>query len=219
MSFPKLYRDLFQNDGAGDKLKEGILPKAYLPLTGGIMNGGILFNNLGGIYQNTSPEYEEVLIFVHDQAKNWQGGMLSCRGHGGSKEAERGSFALGARLKDGSGGSYLLGTAAGGLYWLGNEVLRITGAGTGWIRFNPNLQICFGQGTTSSNGGLTVNFGAPFSALVSVTSTVLGSSGAQGASWDCLVEFVDSTRFNAWSYLNGALQPNMGFTWCAFGYY
>lgn len=190
-----------------------------LPLVGGIMKGGILFNNVAGVWQNTSPEYDEMLVYMHDQVKNWQGGMLSCRGHRGSKEEERGSFALGARLKDGSGGSYLLGTTAGGLYWVGNEVLRITGAGTGWIRFNPNLQICFGQGRTASNGGLTVTFGAPFSDVVSVTSTILGGSSAAGANWSSLSELVDGTHFTAWTFGNGALQPNIGFTWCAFGYY
>ena len=44
MSYPKIYRDLFQNDGAGSKLREDILPDmpdtgTYIPKTG---NAGVV---------------------------------------------------------------------------------------------------------------------------------------------------------------------------------
>lgn len=205
------------------RLTEGLAGKedkgVCLPLTGGNMSGSLLFNNVGGIVQVLSAEYDEIIIFAHDQANDWEGGLLSCRGHSGSNEAERGSFVLGARLKDGSGGSYLLGTPAGSLEWVGTEVLRITGAGNGWVRLNPNLQICFGRGNTTSNGSVAVTFGAPFSRLISVTSTILGGSSASGSNLSCLSEVVDGTHFNAWTFVNGVAQPNVGFTWCAFGYY
>lgn len=41
MPFPYWIRKLFQNDGAGDKLREEIMPKDYLPTSGGTMAGQI----------------------------------------------------------------------------------------------------------------------------------------------------------------------------------
>ena len=41
MSFPYLFRKLFQNDGAGAKLRADIMPKEYLPTEGGTMTGQI----------------------------------------------------------------------------------------------------------------------------------------------------------------------------------
>ena len=34
MSYPKIYRDLFQNDGAGDKLREDVIPDTVVKMSG-----------------------------------------------------------------------------------------------------------------------------------------------------------------------------------------
>lgn len=34
MSYPKIYRDLFQNDGAGDKLREDVIPDTVVKTSG-----------------------------------------------------------------------------------------------------------------------------------------------------------------------------------------
>lgn len=199
--------------------QQAYVDNQFLPLTGGNMTGELIFNNLAQIHQQKIPEYEEILFQSYDRANQWTGGLLMLRGHSGSVEAERGSFLLGARNKDGSSASSLLGTPTGNLTWAGNEVLRITGSGDGWIRFNPNLQICFGSGVTLSEGYATVSFGAPFSRVVSVNTTIYGNSNSAGASWSMLVQADNNNFFNAYSFGNGVLRPGISFTWCAFGYY
>lgn len=94
-----------------------------LPLTGGKMSGGITFNNVAGVRQNTTAEYEELIVYAHDLPENWPGGVLSCRGHKGSVESERGSFALGARQRNGAA-KYLAGLTDGRLLWDGSEIMR-----------------------------------------------------------------------------------------------
>jgi hypothetical protein len=188
-----------------------------LPLTGGNMTGNLLFNNMGAIVQDNSAEYEQVLFQAYDTTNSWVGGMLACRGHSGSNETDKGSFALGARAKDASITSFLVGTPAGGLSWAGNEVLRITGIGDGWVRFNPNIQICFGSGQTTSEGSVTVSFGAPFSFISSITTSIIG--GNSGADYTVLVDSFAQNTFKAGVQRNGALEPRVSFCWYAIGYY
>lgn len=199
--------------------QQAYVDSQFLPLTGGNMAGELIFNNLGSIVQETSPEHENVMFHSYDRANQWLGGFLSCRGHSGSVETERGSFVLGARSKDGTSSGVLLGTPAGDLSWQGNEVLRITGAGDGWIRFNPNLQICFGVGRTESEGSATLSFGAPFSRAVSINATIFSGLSATGVNWACLVQTDNGNFFNAYTFGNGALKPYVSFSWCALGYY
>lgn len=45
MAFPKLLQKLFQNNGAGDKLNQDIIPEMnYLPTSGGTVNGSVTIN-------------------------------------------------------------------------------------------------------------------------------------------------------------------------------
>lgn len=202
-------------EGLAGKEDKGVC----LPLTGGNLTGELMFNALASIYQQNIPEYEEIMFQSYDRANQWTGGLLTCRGHSGSVEAERGSFLLGARHKDGSGSSYLLGTPAGNLLWEGNEVLRVTGSGPGWVRFYPNLQICFGEALTTSEGSATVSYGAPFSSILSVTATILGDSYAAGVNWGIVTNRTSGSIFKAYAFRNGVSQPTIYFSWCAFGYY
>lgn len=199
--------------------QQAYVDNQFLPLTGGNLTGELMFNALASIKQQNIPEYEEILLQSYDRANQWTGGLLTCRGHSGSVEEERGSFLLGARHKDGSGHSYLLGTPAGSLQWQGNEVLCLAGKGNGWVRFNPNLQICFGKAITQSGGFATISYGAPFTDVVSVTATISGSSYSTGANWTVLTEILNNTSLNVRALGNGGLSNNISLYWYAIGYY
>ena len=189
----------------------------FLPLTGGNVTGELRFGNIANIQNVISPEYEYVAFQSYDYANNRQGSFLVCRGHSGSVESERGSFVLGAVNKDGTTTS-LTGDTAGKLLWAGNEVLRVAGSGIGWVRFNPNLQICFGSGMSTSEGSLTVSYGAPFSSVVSIITAVT-CTGFSSNDYTALVQPYNNQGFNVFIHCNGAPAPMVGFTWCAFGYY
>lgn len=197
--------------------QQAYVDNQFLPLTGGNMRGDLLFNNMGAIVQDNSSEYEQTLFQAYDIANSWTGGMLACRGHSGSNETGKGSFALGARSKDSSITSFLVGTPAGNLSWSGKEVLRVTGIGDGWVRFNPNIQICFGTGMSTSEGSVTVSFGAPFSLICSITTSIKG--GNSGADYTALVNTFTQNTFKVWTHRNGALEPLIAFCWYAIGYY
>lgn len=199
--------------------QQAYVDNQFLPLTGGNLTGELIFNKLAQISQQNTPEYEEILFQSYDRANQGTGGLLTCRGHSGSVEAERGSFLLGARYKDGSGKGYLLGTPAGNLLWAGNEVLRITGIGNGWVRFNPNLQICFGNGNTGANGYVTVNYGVPFAGITSVITTINGDMNAARYKLGILAQLVNSSSFTVSTTGDGALSTGIGFYWYAIGYY
>lgn len=200
-----------------------LAPQAYvdtqfLPLTGGNMTGELLVDSFGSLAKQDVPGYEELILQAYDRANQWAGGFLSLRGYRGSVEEERGSFLLAARNKDGTSSSILLGTPSGKLVWSNNEVLRITGSGPGWVRFNPNIQICFGNSITTSENFVTVAYGAPFSQNPSVTTTIIGDGYNAGVTYTCLVS-TSTTSFRTTSFENGGLAPGVVFFWIAIGYY
>lgn len=200
-----------------------LVPQAYvdtqfLPLTGGNMTGELIVDTFGSLAKQDAPEYEELILQAYDRANQWTGGFLTLRGHSGSVEEERGSFLLAARNKDGTSSSMLLGTPSGKLVWANNEVLRVTGSGPGWVRFNPNIQICFGNSVTTSENFVTIAYGAPFSQNPSVTATVIGDSYNAGVAYTCLVS-TSTTSFRTTSFENGGLAPGVVFFWTAIGYY
>lgn len=199
--------------------QQAYVDNQFLPLTGGNLTGELIFNTLAQISQQNTPEYEEILFQSYDRANQWTGGLLTLRGHSGSVEAERGSFLLGARNKDGSSAGILLGTPAGNLLWSGKEVLRITGSGNGWVRFYPNLQICFGVGTSGANGYTTISFGAPFALVGSVNATIRGDSTAAGVNWGITIQADYQNYFYIYTLRNGVLTPGVNFFWYAIGYY
>lgn len=190
----------------------------FLPLTGGNITGKFLVNSFGSLAKQDVPGYEELMLQVYDRANQWAGGLLTLRGHSGSVEEERGSFLLAARNKDGTSSGMLLGTPSGKLLWSNNEVLCITGSGPGWVRFNPNIQICFGNSVTTSENFVTVAYGAPFSQNPSVTTTVIGDSYNAGVTYTCLVS-TSTTSFRTTPFENGGLAPGVVFFWIAIGYY
>ncbi len=98
-------------------------------------------------------------------------------------------------------------------------MLRVTGSGDGWIRFYPNLQICFGYSVTLPQGSVTVNYGAPFSHTPSVNTTIVGDDNKAGAIYTCLVASNNNTAFKLTSFLNGTLVSSVVLYWTAFGYY
>ena len=190
----------------------------FLPLTGGNITGELVVDAFGSLAKQDPPGYEELIIQAYDRARQWTGGFLSLRGYSGSVEEARGSFLLAARNKDGTSSSVLLGTPSGKLVWSNNEVLRLTGSGPGWVRFNPNIQICFGNSITTSENFVTVAYGAPFSQNPSVTTTVIGDSYNAGVTFTCLVS-TSTTSFRTTSFGDGGLAPGVVFFWIAIGYY
>lgn len=125
---------------------------------------------------------------------------------------------LGARSADGSIGNYLVGDVAGNLTWTGYSISQITGMGDGWIRFGPNLQICFGVSKTTPDGFVTIGYRLPFSKNPSVTATLIGGYNSGGSPFVCYVS-ANTNFFNTYVFRNGALTPGVQFTWIAIGYY
>lgn len=198
--------------------QQAYVDNQFLPLTGGNITGELLVDSFGSLAKQNVPEYEELMLQAYDRANQWTGGFLTLRGHGGSVEGERGSFLLAARNKDGTSSSMLLGTPSGNLIWANNEVLRVTGIGAGWIRINPNIQICFGSSITQSTGNVTINYAVPFSQIPSVNATVIGDANNAGAIYTCLVSS-SNTFLNTTSLINGVLSGSVVFFWTAIGYY
>lgn len=191
----------------------------FLPLTGGNITGKLLVNKFGSLAKQNLAKHEELMLQVYDSSNQGAGGFLTLRGHGGSVKEERGSFLLAARSKDGSSSSsMLLGTPSGNLIWANNEVLRITGIGDGWIRINPNIQICFGSSITQSAGNTIINYAVPFKQTPFVNATIIGDKNDAGITYNCLVSS-SSTFLNTTSLINGILSGAVAFFWTAIGYY
>ena len=63
MAFPKLLQKLFQNNGAGDKLREDVMPKDYLPTSGGTIDGSVTINGTTTTNESGSTTYKEGIKF------------------------------------------------------------------------------------------------------------------------------------------------------------
>nr|DAO63131.1 MAG TPA: hypothetical protein [Caudoviricetes sp.] len=64
MAFPKLLQRLFQNNGAGDKLNQDIIPEMnYLPTSGGTVNGSVTINGTTVPVSGSTETYKEGIKF------------------------------------------------------------------------------------------------------------------------------------------------------------
>ena len=64
MAFPKLLQKLFQNNGAGDKLNQDIIPEMnYLPTSGGTVNGSVTINGTTVPVSGSTETYKEGIKF------------------------------------------------------------------------------------------------------------------------------------------------------------
>ena len=190
MSFPKLYRDLFQNDGAGDKLKEEILPKAYLPLTGGTLTGPLFMTDNQYISANTSEEFKGLEL---SGGNTWQNGAgLYLRNISATGENESGRWGLVAH--DASGKESVLIGSTDGLWFKGEQVERVVESteattDTGFwnvFRYASGLQIIVAGITIPADTiGVTFTFPKPFiSQFYSVAANALTSNGDVAITWD-----------------------------------
>lgn len=134
MAFPKLLQKLFQNNGAGDKLNESILPtipeanlpNKYLPLSGGDMTGSIYLHKsasdstlVGAIQRNNSSDTGGLDLFTGSSKYNNAGACMCLKQRGATSEP--GYFVL--KAQDNSNASRLEGRPNGDLYWRGNKLL------------------------------------------------------------------------------------------------
>ena len=120
MAFPKLLQKLFQNNGAGDKLRSEILPDMnYLPLSGGTMTGTLVVaqgsNSIDGGVADGSVQFNA----------NGNLGGANLRLYGAQNTQFPGQFRIWAQIGDKSRGLFgdVNGDANGSLTWGGKPVL------------------------------------------------------------------------------------------------
>lgn len=183
MSYPKVYRDIFENEGAGPLFRSDRIPQikangiadgsvtpaklsqSYLPTTGGAITGAggkIWFDN-GDIYVDINDDYNE-LIF---RALGGAGLFL----RSGSSAKFPGSFTLAA--EGSSGTKYLDGLASGELLWDHKPVISVVESwrdGANWFRKYSDGWIEQG-GFTPSGQWVTLN--TPFA---SAEYTIVGQT-------------------------------------------
>lgn len=115
MAFPKLLQKLFQNNGAGDKLRSEILPDMnYLSTSGGTVSGSTIINQVSlpssGNITTTTTSTELLLNYG-------QGAWLTLLGKDFPR-ADKGGFIIST-----NGGNSLVGKPDGSLTWNGKPVL------------------------------------------------------------------------------------------------
>lgn len=236
MALPKLFQKLFQNGGAGTKLREDIMPKDYLPLSGGTMAGDIAFDKTRGRLSSTGA----IALKANSGAE-----MTFCDGNY-SNDYYKGAFQIVA-MKDAVGRG-LEGFPSGLLMWdkkplplpTGSVIARagnygpygylfcngaavsrttyadlfdvigtIYGEGDGSTTFNlPNLTDRFIQGSDTS--GTVKSAGLPNiigDIRVGWSSVIYPIAGARGAFY--------SKTFSAYeaSYPSGSMQTNSFEAW------
>ena len=120
MAFPKLLQKLFQNNGAGDKLRSEILPDMnYLPLSGGTMTGTLVVaqgsNSIDGGVADGSVQFNA----------NGNLGGANLRLYGAQNTQFPGQFRIWAQIGDKSRGLFgdVNGDVNGSLTWGGKPVL------------------------------------------------------------------------------------------------
>lgn len=147
MSYPKVYWDIFENEGAGPLFRSDRIPpikaagiadgavtpeklsQSYLPTTGGAITGAgvkIQFDT-GDIFVNRSDTFDELML------RSLRGAGLYLRT--GNSASLPGSFAL---FAEGSAGTkYLDGSASGELKWDQKPIIFVVESwrdGSNWYR-------------------------------------------------------------------------------------
>ena len=183
MSYPKVYRDIFESEGAGPQFRSDRIPQikeagiadgavtpaklsqSYLPTAGGKLPGAgvkIQFEN-GDIFVDINDDFNELMF------RALGGGGLFLRS--GSSAKLPGSFTLAA--EGSSGTKYLDGLASGELLWGNKPVISVVESwrdGANWFRKYSDGWIEQG-GFTPSREWVTLN--TPFA---SAEYTVVGQT-------------------------------------------
>ena len=139
MAFPKLLQKLFQNNGAGDKLRSEILPDMnYLPTNGGTVSGDIILNgNLLGILK-ADKNGSLVLSGGNHVSSGGAGSAILWLGGGddSSNFNSPGVFSLEASKgtwgQPGFSSHELRGKPDGSLTWSGHNVISVVAESYGW---------------------------------------------------------------------------------------
>lgn len=188
MALPKLLQKLFQNGGAGDKLRPDIVPitlngnepdangnftaeqTGCLPLSGGTMTGHITFNNLGAsLHKSTDTDF---LVLRGGTNSSANGSSVYLYG----KNHETKAGWIEAVAHDSTNVKALIGKPDGTLTWGGKKVELVNSSGDKWIRYENGLQICWGFQSISSSTKIT--YAVPFTdnVIVQVGGKYVGSS-------------------------------------------
>jgi hypothetical protein len=148
MSYPKLFRDLFQNDGAGDKLREDILPDIGKVKT----VNGVAPDSSGNVVVTVPTKTSQLTndsAFLHRESFEnanihlgagtaWNAGGASFLLCNQSNPDIPGGFSIKAVNQDNSYAE-LCGTRGGVLTWAGNHVVRSVNDQTADAAGNVNI--------------------------------------------------------------------------------
>lgn len=149
MPFPYFIRKLFQNNGAGDKLREDILPKAYLPLTGGAMTGAISWDGShlegsDGVLKWKNSPLLQPNCYLNDSFSLGAGTAFDTGGASltlwnSTSPNNSGAFGLKAVKQAGSGYVELSGFSNGALVWNGKNIVRSVNGQNADEKGNANI--------------------------------------------------------------------------------
>ena len=204
MSYPKVYRDIFESEGAGPLFRSDRIPQikeagiadgavtptklsqSYLPTTGGAITGAgskIQFDN-GDVFIDINDDYNELMF----RALGGAGLFL----RSGSSAKLAGSFTLAA--EGSSGTKYFDGLPTGELFWDHKPIISVVEAwrnGSNWYMKYSNGWIEQG-GFTPSMQWVTLN--TPFSnaEYTIVGQTILYDSDGIGFAQ---ISNIEATRF------------------------
>lgn len=133
------------------------LANAYLPLTGGTMTGAIATSYSQFISRTVDTSY----LQFNGGTSASNGAAVILMGKDSTSGYGKGSFVIYAK-DDNAGNKNLIGKPDGTLTWNGKSIERISASGTGYIRYESGLQICYGAVGSMTSSGITVTFPQPF---------------------------------------------------------
>ena len=188
----------------------------YLPLSGGVMSGGIAFNS---VWNNTiKNNADDGFLQICGGSADTNGGSIFVIGKSHSQKG-----AVWLRANDGTNVSEIQLKADGTFTAGGKNVSCIDSSGTNWIRYTNGLQICWGNVllsfSNSSSANNMITFGAPFKDSYYAINGGLGG-GNQGYGFEVQFGHNSNTQCNVLAYRGTAITAtNRELYYIAIGYW